>query len=231
MPHFLTRDEVYRLLQRELPDGVYPDGLPGAFYSTAENDAVADVVATGYANAERIYANYWPATADERISDWEIKAFGRKLADGLTLAERRDRVGVKIRARKGLRKSDMVALVQSIIGSDKSVEATEWGCSDGGWLIGVSQLGISTILNGARMVDVTGPLICEATPAAYGKTDEQWADMQEQAYTFSVLIYGYTLTAAERDEIDAALLSAEPARSQHVIYDDLDPANRTDGAT
>jgi hypothetical protein len=231
MPHFLTRAEVYRLLQRELPDNVYPDGAPDAFYSTAEQDSVADVIATGYANAERIYANYWPKTADERIADWEITAFGKKLREGLSLDERRDRVAVKIRSRKGLTRSDMVAVVQSIIGSDKSVEVAGWGRPEGGWIIGVSELGISTILNGARMLDATGSAICEADPADFGKTADDWVVMQQQAYTYSVLIYGYTLTADEAIDVEAALLDAEPARDRHVIYDGLNISNRIDGAT
>lgn len=231
MPLFLTRAQVYRMLQRELPEGVYPDGAEDKFFSTADMAAVADVAATGYGNLERIYANYFPQTADERIADWEITAFGYNLEAALTLDERRDRVVQKIRARKGIRKSDMKDYVLSIIGSDKTVEISEWGCSDGGWIINESQLDIETILNGARLTDVTGPLICEADPAAYGKTPEEWAIMQEEAYTFEVLIYGYTLTPAERNAIEFALTAGEPARSTHVISDGLNPDDMIDGDT
>lgn len=229
MPKFLSREEVYRLLQRELPPNVYPDGPASGFYSTADMDSVADVAATGYANMERIYENYWPQTADERITDWEITAFGNPLEAYLTLAQRRDRVVQKIRARKGLTKKDMKDTVLSIIGTTRLVDISEWGCSTGGWQIGVSQLGIETYLNAYRMLDVTGPGICGANPADYGYTEEDWLGMREQAYTYQVNVYGYTLSAAERAAISAALYEAEPARSQHVIVDGLNPADMIDG--
>lgn len=230
MPKFLTRAEVYRILQRELPEGVYPDGAEDDFYSTADMAAIADCAATGYANLERIYDNSFPMSADERITDWEITAFGRLLKSGFSLSERQDKTTARIRARKGLTKQDMIDIVKSIIGTDKLVEIAAWGCHDGGWSIGESELSISTILNGARQVDVTGRLICEAEPSDYGKTDDEWAIMQEEAYTYEVLIYDYSLTADERDEIDSELSIFEPARSQHVITDNLDSADMLAGS-
>ena len=116
----------------------------------------------------------------------------------------------------------MIEVVKGIIGSDKLVDISEWGCSSGGWMISVSQLDIETILNGQNLVDVTGISPC-ADPATYGKTPEEWAEMQQEAYTYQVNIYGYTLTDSEREEIDIALTIAEPARSGHTIVDGLDP--------
>lgn len=230
MPKFLTQEECYRLLQRELPAGVYPDGAASGHYSTADMASVASVAATGYANAERIYDNYWPQTADERMSDWEITAFGYRLTAALNLAERRDRVVQKIRARKGLTKGDMVSVVKGIIGSDKLVDISEWGCATGVWIIGVSQLGIETILGGSPAVaTVTGPDICDANPADYGLTPEEWAQIQQEAYTYQVNVYGYTLTQAEYEAIDSALSAAEPARSAHVIVSGLNPEDMIDG--
>ena len=223
MPKFLSREEVYRILQRELPPNVYPDGAPSGFYSTADMDSVADVAATGYANLERIYDNIFPQSADERLNDWEITAFGKLLEANLSLEERRDRVITKIRARKGITKRDMEEAVLSIIGSDKLMEIIEWGCRDGGWQLDESQLDINTFLNGQNLVDVTGSMICEADPSEYGKTEEEWLEMREDAYTYEVRIYLYTLTAAERQAIDEALSAAEPARSKHVITDGLNP--------
>lgn len=229
MPKFLSRAEVYRILQRELPDGVYPDGAENDFYSTADMAAIADCAATGYANLERVYENSFPKTADERITDWEFVAFGKLLSGSLSLPEKQDKVSARIRARKGLTKQDMIDIVKSIIGTDKLVEVANWGCHDGGWSIGESELSISTILNGARQVDVTGTAICEADASDYGKTDAEWAIMQEEAYTYEVLIYDYTLSADERTEIDSELSIFEPARSQHVITDGLDSNDMLEG--
>lgn len=221
MPKFLSRAELYRVLQRELPPNVYPDGAPDKFYSTADMDSIADVIAFAYDNLERIYDNNWPMTADEQIAAWEILAFGRRLDSSLTLAERQDRVTVKIRSRKGLTVQDMVDLVKSIIGSDKLVDISEWGCSSGGWMIGVSQLSIETILNGQRLIDATGADLCSKVAADFGKTESEWTEMKTEAYTYQVNIYDYTLTASELYEIELALTEAEPARARHVIVDGL----------
>jgi len=231
MPKFLTRQEVYRGLQRELPPDAYPDGAPSAFFSTAENDSIAYVAADAYSNASAIYANMFPQTATEEISNWEIAVFGRPLDTALSLSERRDRVLTRVRGRKGLTINDMISIVQSVIGSDKLVDISEWGCATGGWMIGISQLGIETILNGARLTDATGADLCAKDPSDFGKTEEEWAIMQEEAYTYQVNVYGYTLTATELAEVNAQLNEFEPARSQHVIVDGLDPNDMLGGAT
>lgn len=229
MPKFLTRQEVYRLLQRELPANAYPDGAEDAFYSTADMASIADCAATAYGNLERIYENQWPQSADERMSDWEIIAFNRLLPAGLTLAERQDRTTIKIRTRKGLTRNDMKELVQSVIGSDKVVDIIEWGCSNGAWIIAESQLAIETFLGGYNPLLATGPDLCSKTAADFGLSEATWNGIREQAYTYEVRIYGYTLTAEERTEIDETLSIYEPARSRHVITDGLDPLDTLDG--
>lgn len=234
MPKFLTAPEIYRILQRELPEAVYPDGAPVAFYSTAENFAVASVAATGYANLERIYDNQWPQTADERMTDWEITAFGKPLPASMSLPERRDRTAQKIRSRKGLTKQDMIDIVLSVIGTDKTVDAIEWGCSGNGsggaWIIGVSLLGVDTYLGGSASIQqAVGPMLCEQSPADFGLTQQQWDDIRAQAYTYEILVYGYTLTDEEFNEVDQQLSTYEPARCRHFIRDGLDPAFIIDG--
>jgi len=225
MPKFLTREEVYRLLQRELPDFAYPDGAPSAFFSTADNDSIAGCIGTAYDNQERIYDNYFPSTAVEKITDWEITAFGVAQDAAQTIQERQDRVTAKIRSRKGLTKNDMLVTVQSVIGTDKLIEIIEWGCGDGGWILDVSLLDYSTILNGTNFLLATGPNLCEDEPSDHGMTPAEWAEMQTEAYTYEVRIFGYTLTAEEYNEIHKALNIAEPARSNHVITSGLDPAD------
>ncbi len=222
MPKFLNRHEIYRLLQRELPEDVYPDGPASAFYSTADMDSVADCAATGYANLERLYENYWPQSADERITDHEITAFGFALSASLTLEERRDRVITKLRAKKGITNNDMKQAVLSIIGSDKEVVVVEYGCGKGEfgtWLIGVSELGYNTYLGGMNMLLITGEFACEATAEEYGITEEQLEMIKTQAYTYEIKIFNYTLSVAERAAIESALSEGEPARSTHVVFD------------
>lgn len=231
MAKFLSREEVYRILQRELPEGVYPDGAPSTYYSTADMDSVADVAATGYTNLQRIYDNYWPQLTDERVSDWEILVFGKNLAASLTLQQRRDKILGFIRNPRGMTIPDMVAVVKGVIGQDKLVEVANEGCDEGGWVLDVSELDISTYLNGASLVDMVGADLCELGPSDFGVTQDYWDIAQEEAYTYIVYIYGYVLTDAEREEIEEQLNATEPARSQHVIMDNQDPDDILEGNT
>lgn len=223
MPKFLNRHELYRLLERELPENAYPDGAEDAFFSTADMASIADCAASAYHNLERIYENYWPQSADERIADWEITAFGQAQDASQTLAQRQDRATQKIRTRKGLTIQDMIDTVQTVIGTDKNVQMSEWGCGSGGWMLDVSLLDVTTWLNGANLLRYTGPNLCEQNPEDYGITPDEYKAMQDDAYTFEVLIYDYTLTAQELLDVTEALLVAEPARSAFVISSGLDP--------
>lgn len=229
MPYFLTRNDIYRMIQRELPRDAYPDGPPTAFYSTADSDATAAVFRSMYSNNERIYDNFFPQSADEKISDWEILVFGKNLDSSLSIAERQDRVIQKLRTRRRTTPQDIRATVASVIGTDKDFEVIEWGCGGGAWILDVSLLEISTILNGNNRLGLTGPDLCGKTAADFGLTEEEFLAMREEAYTYEVKIYSYTLTAAEREALDEALLEAEPARSKHIITDGLDPADKLSG--
>lgn len=233
MPVFLTQAQIYRLLQRELPEDVYADGAPSAFFTTADNWAFSHVVATAYTNQHRIYENYFPQTADERIGDWEITAFNQLSPAGDTLPVRRARVVAKMRARPGITKADMLRAVTATFPflAPSGAEIIEWGCSTGGWVLNESQLGIETFLNGAMLVNAVGPGLCDADPADFGLTPEEWAIAQEEAYTFEVRVFDYVFNATELAKLNAVLTAAEPARSTHVITDDLTGADRTDGDT
>ncbi len=220
MPYFLTRQEIYKILQRELPDNVYPQGPPSAFYSTAENDSVAKVTATAYENLERIYDNYFPQTADEKLPDWELAVFGEQLDGSLyTLAERRDLVIQRIRTRKGITVQDMIDAVKSIIGSDKNVEIGERNAHTGAWRLGASKLGKETFLRKwyGGFPNLYGPDACDRTAAEFGLTEEELLSYRRQAYLYDVRIIGYTPTADELNRIDLILKKSEPARSDHNI--------------
>jgi uncharacterized protein YmfQ (DUF2313 family) len=223
MAKFLTREEIYRLLQRELPEGVYPDGSEDKFYSTADMASVADVVASGYDNAKKIYDNYFPRTADEKLADWEILAFGRALDKSLGLEVRRDRVEQKIRTRKGITKQDVLDTVRASLGTDKLVEIVELCNETGTWLLNFSELSINTILNNTNGVDVVGFGPCETDFASYGKTEEEWEQMRFEAYTYEIRVYGYYLTEVDLLTLDEQLKSAEPVRCNRIIVDGLNP--------
>lgn len=228
MPKFLTRAEVYRILQRELPEDVYPDGAPSASYSTADMDSIADCAATGYANLEQVYLNYFPQTTDAKIDDWEIKLFNMLADNTLTLQERRDRVINRIRYRRSISVTGVSGAVLSVI-PDLDFQLMEWGCDEGGWQLNVSELGISTFLNGFNRLRGVGPLLCEVDPSVFGFTEAEWEIMREEAYTYEVRIYNRVLTTEERFRLNLQLIKDEPARSDHVITDGLTDADRIDG--
>lgn len=233
MPHFLTRDEIYRVLQRELPDSVYADGAPSGALTTADNYSLAGVVADSYTNLNRIYQNKFPQTADEDINDWEFMVFGALSPASLTLSQRQALLVNYLRTKPKLSVQGMINVVTGAVPETavSGIDISEWGCYTGGWVLDESELDVTTILNGENLVDVTGPGICGANPADYGKTPAEWALMQEEAYTYQVNIYGYTLSADQRATIDALLTKAEPARSTHVIVDGLDPDDMLNGDT
>lgn len=241
MAIFLTADQLYRLWQRELPEGVYPDGAPSGFFSTASIYAKAQVFETLYENLQVIYTNIFPQTADEKMPDWQIKAFGYYLDASLTLAQQQAAVVNKLRQRPGINPPSIRDIVVTQIGADKTFTLVEWNCEGdslngtGVWQLGDSQLGIDTFLGLANMAGITPSLFPTANfcinDPLFGISDDTWAAMQTQAYTYEVRIYGYTLTADQRTALDAALTRGEPARSTHVITDGLDPADLPGGDT
>lgn len=223
MPIFLTREQVYRVIQRELPDGAFPDGPATAFYATADSDATAAVMYDVYQSASGIYDNYFPNYATDRQGDFENLYLGQQLDSILSLQDRRDRVIAKIRTQRRTTPDDIKQTVYTVIDSSIPVDIAEWGCGCAGWVLDVSELDISTILNEFNNLNLVGPDLCTKDAADFGLTQEEFSDYQKQAYFYEVRIYGYTLTDDQRNALEQALLQAEPARSQHEIVDGLDP--------
>jgi hypothetical protein len=241
MPKYLSAEECYRLLQRELPEGVYADGAPSGFYSTADMFSTASGIAKLYENMERIYENFFPQTADEKIVDWEVKVFGVQLDSSLSLTERRGRVINKLRSRPTLALWEILTLVAGFVPAGTFVQVIEWGChpSVTGWKLGVSKLGLETALGnqGDVLFLGNGNDICEkmsSTGWRLGQRrlgidttlgiDGYYLDLsyaQIRAYTYEVRIFGYTLPANTRIQLEAELSKREPARSGHVIFENL----------
>ena len=231
MAKFLTIDEVYSLIQRELPEDVYPLGAADAYWSTADSYTTAGSISDLYSNLERIYLNNYPQSAEERLSDWEFAFFGY-IADAiLTIEERQDLLLQRIRTRYSMNPADLILIVKSIIGPDKIVEIREWVSESGTWILDESELEIDTILGGSLAFRVWGPTLCDDDPAEWGLTQDQWDEIREDAYTYDVRIYSYTLTAIERARIDTELSKAELGGAQHIIIDNCDPDDLLEAET
>lgn len=231
MPIFLQADDIYRMIQRELPpDDVYPDGPATAYYSTADSYATAQVIQDAYSAQQNIYANFFPTTAVERLSDFEQLYFGATQSNGLSTDSRRQRLLDKIRTLRRTTPQDVLATVYTVIDPSIKAEIVEYGNGQGGWMLDISELEISSILNEFNGMEVVGPDGCNITNLSqYGLTPEQWSRLEAQAYTYEVRIYGYTLTADERSALDVVLGSSEPCRSQHIIIDGLNPSDALGG--
>lgn len=216
MPKFLTADEFYRVLQRELPEGVYADGQPSAFYTTADNFAFAKVMQDLGDNSARIYDNYFPQYADEKISDWEITTFNEVSPSGVSLPDRRAKVISKLREEPSISLWSILTTVIGILPPGTPVRILEWARSMSGWRLGVSHLGVDTRLGGLDEVRVI-----LATPEDYCTHDltTDWIKQQKVAYTYEVRIYGHTLSDAESAQVEKSLTQKEPARSRHFVYD------------
>lgn len=234
MPYFLTRYDVFRILQRELPADVFPDGSPSAFYHTAEMDSVGQVFESAYTNASGIYVNSFPQSCDSTaINQWEMKAFGKLGDSSLSLAQRQQLVLAKLRNKPGITKASILGVVQSTIpGVDAEIATYNCGQGDGGWVLDESQLDVETVLGyDAQSAQPVGPQLCSDTPATWGMTQADWDNLKFVAYTYQVRIYNQVLTSAQRTALDVALSAAEPARSGHVITDGLTDADRLNGTT
>lgn len=234
MPKFLTRHELYRLFQRELPEDVYLDGPPTAGFSTASVDAKAKVLERVYANLQRMYDNFFPAYADEKQEDWEIAVFGEPLDASLTLAERRSRVIAKLQKQPTITLWEILTLVAGYLPDGKFVQVVELGCGKGGpWRLGASKLGVDTALGiGDTTIIPMGDECSEVVrdgwilgsarlgldSALTGSKDWTAVDFaQVQAYTYIIRIFDHEITGDSLTQMIAEIKRAEPARAGRII--------------
>jgi hypothetical protein len=243
MPYFLKQTDAYRILQRELPEGVYADGPPTAFYTTSDMDSVAKIIGDAYENLNVIYDNFWPQTmlgysaSGEQINAWEIREFGQIQDTTQNLETRIANLLTKIQSIPAINAAYIASLIQSLLGPNigynqllvgGAFEIIEWGNYTGSWMIGVSELGIDTFLSGGNRYQNTGSNICPpaplGTPPPNGISETELSDEQQTAYTYEVRIYGTTLSSSMLAKLNVLLSANEPARSTHVITDGLDPS-------
>ncbi len=222
MPKFLTPDELYRIIQRELPSDAYADGSPSAFFTTADNYAAAEVFGSIYLNLSRIYENNYPQTTDERIDDWEITVFGEISASGATLQARRDRVIGKLREQPDLSLWRIQTAILEYLPVGTPVQIIQRYFYFDAWRLGVSgasELGFTTFLSGGERIGPEGAPVggfCQ-TPDT-----EEWRYQRDTAYGFDVRIFGYTMPPLLQQQVDRLIRQIEPARSDYTLFQGLD---------
>lgn len=243
MAIFLNINDAYRLIQRELPEGVYPDGSPSGSYSAASVYSKAKLISSSYDNMFRIYENYFPQTADEKIEDWVFKTFETPFDPATTLQTKRDRVISKLRKQPSITLWEILTLVASYLPEGKYAQIAEpCGVGNGFWEIGISLLGINTLLAGLTPEDIGVPSDdwCEFVSDLHwrlgldelGVTTElsefayvDIAQIQANAYQYEIRIFDYTLPALDLENMLREILQAEPARSGRIILQNLNLAD------
>lgn len=249
MPVFLTQSQLYRLIQRELPEDVYPhSGDPSVYLSTADSASQAEMIANVYEALQQAYDNQWPQHANEDgIAMHEVARFG-KISTGLSLSDRRLRVLAKMRALPSMSDPDLTALVQGFLPTDATTNASAgvlaalaangetqetmpvhvvlyaYNALGNTWRLGLSELGVDTILGGGMRAPA-GVDVCDLAAADLGLTEDEMQDARLNAYFYEVRIYdGDTDTVVDAQTlatIEEELLGSEPARSQHLIRSGL----------
>ncbi len=151
---FLDRNTVYRCIQRELPEGAYPDGAasgPKSYFSTSDSMATAMVLESLYRAASGTYQEFFPATSTKRIDDWVFATFGQKFDSTVDLLTKQNRVLAKLQKQGSLATWPLLTLALSYVPQGTFIQLYH-PCGPNGlrnaWQLGVSQLGFDTYLSG-----------------------------------------------------------------------------------
>lgn len=245
MPTFLTKQNVYDIINSELPDGLFAySPNPGQFYITAEIDSYAKTIADTYQTMQAVYNNMFVQTADEKIADFEVMYFGSKVVGNLTLEERKARILAKIRSQNFVAVWDLLTFIASYVPEGTFVQIVEYGSLSGRdtWIINsdtasdndqlyVSELGFTTFLSyectqqlqgtNADQVWGEGWQQNDPLPAGVGGnaniTQTELLDIRKTAYTYEIRIFNYTMPADLLLLFEKDLKEIEPARCAHIL--------------
>lgn len=241
MPIFLTQQQIYKMLQRELPEGAYPGGPPSAYFSNSDMDSVANVGASGYQSLQKIYNNYFPQTSTEKIDDWVFKMFGTLFDASVPLQTKRDRVIAKIRSQPTINFWQILTTVVKYLPNGVFAQVYHACGAHQFWQLGVSLLGIDTILGGKQAADIgiTDANIqnwCQFVSTLHWRLGQDglgdttflsyinWvdlADFQATAFQYEIRIFGYQLSPTDLIAMDNEVSAIEPGRSSHIIRQNL----------
>jgi hypothetical protein len=238
MAIFLNADQIYRTFQRELPEGVYPDVEYSKSFSTASVYAKSAVLKDFYDNMKVIYTNMFPQDADEQIDDWVIKAFGSKFPAGTTLTAKRDAVIAKIRSQPNLTNWQILTAMAGFLPEGTYVQVHS-DCGFGaGWPLGARMLGKDTRLgiNGIDTIkDVDFSQWCDflaglewrlgrghlgVTTHLGGFLFSDINRRQKNAFGYEIRVFA-PITMETKQAMDLEAARIEPARSGHIIRDNL----------
>ena len=216
MPTFLTREQIYRLLQRESPPEVYADGAPNAYVTTADMDATAQVFASAYETMQSIWNNMFVVSADEQLDRWETNLLGSSSVGDLTVEQRRGVLLAFLRSQDNISYWTIMNAVMGFVPAGTFVEMR---------LRAPRGDPVIAQLKGSLSGEVWGPDWVAGDPAPAGVTvsdlirnsETDLLYLRRHAYVYDVLIWGYEFDPGEEDRLDDLLSQIEPAHVGHTI--------------
>lgn len=241
MPYFLNQRELYDIISRELPDGLYAySPHPGQFYITAEIDSIAFTLVSCYTAMKVIYDNFFILTADEKISQFEEMYLGAPTTGDLTLAERRANIIARIRSSAFVSMWEILTFLVSYVPEGTYVQILEYGNADGygdatnvvdTWSVDHAQIDSNTYLayeNPQQLQGVDADLVWgkgwvyldplpDGVTGNDALTQTEMLYMRATAYSFEIRIFDYTFEAEALQRILKQLDKIIPVRSAYLI--------------
>lgn len=214
MPTYLTQEQIYRLIQREMPEDLYADGAESDYVTTADLSSVAKCLASTYTTMQTISLNHFPQTADEKIADWEVTCFEKIHTGAITLAERQAKILSFLRAENNVSYWTILTSIIALVPAGIVVEVrprTYVGDPVTADLKGVN----------SDLVWAPGWVSGDPAPAGVTVTDDirnNYSDLlavRTQAYRYNVIVWGGSISTELQTIIDDTLTQIEPARCAH----------------
>lgn len=233
MPTFGSEDELFAVLQGEMPDGVYSKDLAkntdttNNAWTSSEARTWAMLIRDAYVSLLAIYNNKFVTLADHSgIERWEKVLFATPVDGTLTWEERRDNLLTQLRYQGGINFAVINAAVSAILtplALTYTISTLNGARPGSAWILDVGLLGLDTFLVGMdpiRGAIRTAPLDCDLDYEAAGLTLAQLQAIQATAYTYVVKITG-TADDATLAKLDTVLTRLEGASRTHMIVNNV----------
>jgi hypothetical protein len=215
MAIFLNREQIYRILQRELPEGIYPDGSPDQYVSTAENDSIAGTISGCYATMQEIYTDLFPQTANS-LEKWEAKIFGETSVGNLSITDRRNYLLSGLRSQANISYWTIITTIASILPLGCAVEVRNYSLHFQYKVTGIKGNNADLVWNDTWQAGDPAPEGVTVTDDIRNNYSSMVA-VRAAAYRYDVVLYGTNITSELVSLVESTLNNIEPARSTHTL--------------
>jgi hypothetical protein len=232
VPTFPTENQLFGVLQGELPPGLYSDDTANNenpannAWTSSEVRAWALLFVDLYSSLLAIWNNKFVTLADASgIQRWEIMLFGAPQSATLTLTQRRNALLAQLQYQGGINYAIIYAATYALLnplGFAFGIQTYNGARPGSSWILNSSLLGLDTYLAPCDPIKGTGgtPLNCSLDYEAAGITTAQLASIQSTAYTYVVKITG-TATDATIAQLNTLLTKFEGASRTHQVVNNF----------